>query len=78
MRMGRDAANESLQSVPKRLNILNDAITESISFNATKSGISLRFWSIHLEGQFVCAMEEEDLEVLDFCIGEQDDIFAEV
>ena len=76
--MGRDAADESLQSVPKRLNILNDVIAESISFNATKSSISLSFWSIHLEGQLVSTMEEEDLKVLDFCISEQDDIFAEV
>ena len=76
--MSGDATDKSLQRVPKRLNILNDTVTESISFNSSESSISLSFRSIHLEGQFVSSVEEEYLEVLDFSVCEQDDILAEV
>lgn len=73
-----DASNESFQGSPKRLNVLDDVLTEGKSLNSTKADISLGLWRIHLEGQSMSTMEEEDFEVLDLRVGKQNNVFAKV
>ena len=76
--MVRDASEESLKCVPQRREILDNIITESICLDTAVTNISLSLGRVHLESQFVAAMEEENFEMLDLGVGKQDDILAEV
>ena len=78
MSVVRDASEESLKCVPQRREILDNIITESICLDTAITNISLCLGRVHLESQFVAAMEEENFEMLDLGVGEQDDILAEV
>ena len=78
MRFVSDSTKESLHGVEQRLDVLDNVLTESECLDATIADISLSLWAVHLESQSVSAMEVEDLEVLDLCVGEQDDILAEL
>ena len=71
-----NATDESLERRPQRLDVLNHIFAESEGLNAAEANISLRLGRVHLESQAMCAMEVEDLEVLNLSVGEKDDILA--
>ena len=76
--MVRNASEESLKCVPQRREVLDNIVAESICLDTAVTNISLCLGRVHLESQFVAAVEEENFEMLDLGVGEQDDILAEV
>ena len=78
MSVVRNASEESLKCVPQRREVLDNIVAESICLDTAVTNISLGLRRVHLESQFVAAVEEENFEMLDLGVGEQDDILAEV
>ena len=78
VRVVRDASDEGLHCVPQRLEIFNNIVAEGKCLDTAITNISLCLRRVHLEGEFVGAVEEENFEVLDFSVGKQDDILAHV
>ena len=69
--------HEDLDGVQERFNFVLEALTEREGLDPTVPSVCLGLGSIHLEGKFVRAVELEDLEMLDLCIGEQDRVSAD-
>ena len=76
MSVVRNASEESLKCVPQRREVLDNIVAESICLDTAVTNISLGLRRVHLESQFVAAVEEENFEMLDLGVCEQDDILA--
>jgi len=68
--------HEELDGVQERFQVLHDIFAEGKGLNSTVTSICLSLRRCHLKSKLVSAMEIEDLEMLDFCICEQDRVVA--
>ena len=77
VRVDCHASSKHLDEVPDRFDGLDKSVTHCEGFDSSKCNISLCFWSVHGEMEFVFPVEKEDFEVRNLSVSEKDGITAE-
>jgi hypothetical protein len=71
-----ESADKHLSELEKGYERVLDAIAPGEHFDSSKADISLSIRIVHFKGYSVLALLEEDLKVLDLCVGEEDGLRA--